>query len=171
MIRLVGNEPVFKSSNNIFYTKQLFYEQADTDRSLVLYTLKNEDHMGYPSLRRLYLEENDPTEYRVATKYFAGWPHWKKLLDVSWFMDYISEYREELQIRMASEALVKIREKANSGDYRANQYILEEGYAKKESVGRPTKERIIREANKIADGRSDISEDFDRVMAQIGSFQ
>ena len=160
-------QPVYKTHNGIYYTNQLFYERAFTDREFVLYTLKPEDHEGYPSLRRLYLEENDPTEYKIATKYFGGWPHWKKLLEATWFLEALQEYREELQTRIQSESIEKIRKKAQEGDYKANQYLAEAGYLKKDKVGRPTREKIQHEANILVAKKSEISDDFERITQGV----
>ena len=104
----------FKNASGSWYLKAIFYEMTDSDKSTVLYSLKTEDHkVGnkvYPSLRRLYLEMNDESEYQFAETYFGGWPHWKRLLSCSWFQDYISDIREELAVRNAAKNLLQIRQ-------------------------------------------------------------
>lgn len=163
--------PVFRASNGVYYTKQLFYEFADSDKSYVLYTLKDQDYMGYPSLRRLYMEMDDQSEYQFANRYFAGWSHWKKLLRCPWFADYITEFREELQIRSSAAYLTSIRLKALEGNLAANKYLLEQGWKdSKDKVGRPSKEKIKQEADKLFRDSSDISDDLERIKAGM-SFQ
>lgn len=158
------NDPIYRASNGVYYTKQLFYEFADSDKSYVLYTLKDQDHMGYPSLRRLYMEMEDHSEYQFATRYFAGWAHWKKLLRCPWFADYLSEFREELQIKSSASYLTAIRLKAIEGNLAANKYLLEQGWKdSKEKVGRPSKEKIKQEADKLFRDSSDIADDLERI--------
>lgn len=155
---------IFKSPNNIYYTKQLFYETADTDRTLVLYTLKDDDWEGYPSLRRLYLELDDETEYRVASELFGGWPHWQKLLNCNWFLEYLNEWREELKVKHASLSLSILLMKGAAGDVKVNQYLLDRTLKEKNAVGRPTKKRIREEAQMIVQAQDDIKEDLKRLL-------
>lgn len=165
------DNPIYRASNGVYYTKQLFYEFADSDKSYVLYTLKDQDYMGYPSLRRLYIEMDDQSEYQFANRYFAGWSHWKKLLRCPWFADYISEFREELQIKSSASYLTSIRLKALEGNLAANKYLLEQGWKdSKEKVGRPSKEKIKAEADKMFRDSTDISDDLERIKAGM-SFQ
>lgn len=162
--------PVFKTSGGVYYLKQLFYELAtDTDRPFVLYTLKDSDWKGYPSLRRLYLEMADESEYNFATAYFDGWPHYQRLLATSWFNDYMSGYREELRLKTLATALFHIKDKAKTGDFQANKYILSEEWkgAKKSNVGRPTKARIKEEADKMFQDKNDIQDDLDRLRGDL----
>lgn len=164
----------FKNPSGAFYLKQIFFETAtDSDRPHVLYTLKDEDHtfkgVTYPSLRRLYLEEGDETEYLVATKYFGGWPHWRRLLSCTWFVDYLSEYREELSIRQAFENVRALREKAKTGDYQSNKFLLEGSWKGREKVGRPSKAKIKEEANKLFKNSEEITDDLDRITRELDS--
>jgi hypothetical protein len=69
----------FKGPQGIYLTKALFLETYVYDKNTVLYTLKSEDTPDFPSLRNLYLNEEDPSEYVFANKYFANWEHWSKL--------------------------------------------------------------------------------------------
>lgn len=157
--------PAFKNSTGSYLTKQLFFETAFTERDRVLYTLKDEDHQGYPSIRRLYLEMSDETEYKFASTYFGGWPHWKRLLGCSWFMDYLSEWREELRVKEAGESLARLKLAAKGGRLDLDKYLLDRGLSDKKSpVGRPTKERIKSEAQKIVLDQRDISDDFSRIL-------
>ena len=60
-------------------TQSLFLELGYTEHSV--YTLKEQDYAykgkNYPSLKRLYLKEEDVTEYEFATKHLLGWQHWR----------------------------------------------------------------------------------------------
>lgn len=167
---------IFKSENGQWLIKQIFWETADpADRSRVLYSLKTEDHkVGkkiYPSLRRLYMEMGDESEFLFADTFFGGWPHWKRLTSSPWFLDHLSELREELAARNAAIALSEIRKAASSGNFNASKYLLEQGWIPKDKkVGRPTKERIRHEAEKISADHLDITDDLERISQAIGSF-
>lgn len=160
----------FRNANNQRIGRALFLETSlEPDR--VLYTLKNHDHQGFPSIHRLYLEENDPTEYRVANKYFEDWDHWESLCNSSFFKPYVEKMRAELEIRYRSESLANIIETANKGgrdSFQASKYIAEKGWEKPKpgQKGRPSKEAIAREAHSIASERNRLEDDFERIMGK-----
>lgn len=119
----------FKNSNGVYLSKSLFLEEAQTDtRAHVCYTLKDEDYQNLPSLRRLYLEISDPSEYRFAMTHLGGWKHFELLASQDWFLEYLNRWRRELRAKLSSEALVRIHQIA-SGEtptaFAANKYILE----------------------------------------------
>lgn len=154
------------------YTKALFFEKTLADKSTCVYTLKDDDHTvdgkTYKSLYKLYMDTNDPTEWRFATTYLDGWEHWEILCECSWFKPYIERWRRELELRMKSEALARImREgKTNSKEsFQANKYLLEKGWEPKttQKRGRPSKEEIAQEARTILESTSRIEEDFERL--------
>lgn len=158
-------QSIFKNASGAYLTKQLFYEFSVTERDRVLYTLKDEDHHGFPSLKRLYLEEGDESEYQVASKYFGGWSHWKRLLQCSWFLDYLSEWREELAAKQSAESLARIKQAAEKGNVSLDKWLLDRGLSdQKMPVGRPTKERIKQEAQKIVLDQRDVQDDLSRLL-------
>ena len=158
----------FRTDNNIRYLKALFFETTDADKSTVVYTLKDREHMGYPSLYQLYMETNDPTEYTFATQYLDGWEHWEMLSSCSWFKPYVERWRRELELKVRSEALLKIRESAKEGkdSFAANKFLLEKGWTKDKPSGRgrPKKEDIAKAADQIAQDRNRVEADFNRIL-------
>lgn len=163
--------PRFKNSSGVYFTRQLFVELCDSERANCIYTLRPEDYeidgKVYPSLRRLYLEEGDESEYRFAQKYFDGWTLWKRLTSASWFLEYLNPIREELQVKLMAEALEKIRAKARSGDYHANKYLFEKGLQSLNPVGRPSKAKIKQEAEKLFQEKSVFNDDIQRLKEFI----
>jgi hypothetical protein len=155
----------FKSEAGQHYTKSLFVELTQ-EPSVAIYSLKDydfeKDGKIYPSIKRLFVETEDSSEYFFATTYFDSWKHYKKLLQNIWFRSMIEEAREELSVRLAAKNLHQIRKKADSGDLKANQYLLDKSL--KDPVGRPSKARIKEEAQRIYDDNSDISDDLRRIM-------
>lgn len=151
-------------------TKGLFFEMTLADKSSVLYTLKNQDHRGYPSLYRLYMEEMDPTEYRFAVRHLESWDHWKQLTACTWFKPHVEGWREELQLKLASEALTRIMLEASSErkeSFAANKYLLEKGWAKStgDRVGRPSKEAIKHQARQMVHENTRLAEDWNRIKS------
>jgi len=158
----------YRNAQGIYLTKQLFYEFAD-DKSLAFYTIKDTDlcvgDAIYPSIHRLFVETEDPSEYIFATTYFDSWRHYKKLLSASWFSACIDEAREELTLKLAARNLIALKKKAAEGDFRANQYLLEQKWKEDSSVGRPSKAKIKQEADRLFAEKDDISDDLSRIIS------
>lgn len=162
----------FKNASGAYLLRGLFYETTMADKSSVVYTLKDEDHEGYPSLKRLYMETDDPTEYFFATNHLGGVDHWDKLCECSWFKPYVSQWRREMELKHKALALLEIRAAAKNDTHRdkfsANKYLLEKGWEKDNSsrrkgAGRPSKQEIQEAANDIAQQSSQIMEDYERL--------
>lgn len=162
----------FKTAQGRRLTKGLFYETVLADKSTVLYTLKEQDHEGYPSLKRLYLECADPTEYKFATAYLDSWSHWVELCKCTWFQEYLELWRAELELKVKSKALYLITEEASNdlskSKFAANKFLLEGGWKPKETQtsrrGRPSKQEIKTEASRIAQEDELVREAFERVI-------
>lgn len=165
-------EDKFKNKNGQFYLKALFYEMSPSDKANVLFTLKEQDHLGYPSLYRLYMEEDDPTEYRFATKHLSSWSHWEALVACNWFSTYVEAWRKELEIRMKSKALARIMAEAKSSSKEAfvsNKYLLEKGWEKEPPAkrGRPSKQEIKDAAYDTLRTHSRLDDDLFRITGGI----
>ena len=122
-------------------TQSLFLENGYSD--LAVYTLKDEDHMHkgvvYPSLKRLYIEECDPTEYIFANKYLLGYKHWERLQGNKLIKKHIDDWRYELELKMAAEGVRQMMEHAKSGHQVSSKWLAERGW-KQKTMGRPSKE-------------------------------
>lgn len=160
----------FRSTNRKRLLRGLFYEQTSSDKSTVMYTLKDEDHLGYPSLGRLYLEAHDPSEYTFAKTYLESWDHWVALTEATWFKPYLFRWRKELEMKIKAEALsliVKESRNTNSkAQFAAARFLLERGWEPKEgqhSRGRPSKTDIAKATNHILETDSRMKEDFKRL--------
>lgn len=153
---------IYKNASGTWLTKGLFYETSDQDKSAVLYTLKDHDHKGYPSIPRLYLEMDDPTEVLFYETYFGGLPHWKKLLQSPFFFQVLEELREIQKNRVFSKYIALLRTKAETGDSRSIEYLLEEKYLKGK-IGPTTKAKIKEEAQRLRTIDDDLLEDLRRI--------
>lgn len=142
------------NSNGTRLLGSLFYDTSTHDRPNAPYTLKDYDWFGKPSLYRLYMEMSDPTEYLFAQAYLSDWTHWKMLCDAEWFKPYVARWREELELKLKAEGLARIIQESRSPGregHSATKYLLEKGWEKStETKGRPSKEAIRSEANRIA---------------------
>lgn len=163
----------FKAHTGHLIYKGLFYEQTGADKSGVLYTLKSHDHEGFPSLYRLYMEHDDPTEYSFAITCFDGWDHWEQLTKMGWFKPYLEKWRKELEIRVRSQALLQIRAKASTSDkeaYQAQKFLVSAGWKPSDArkgAGRPSKEEVAKAAENIAREGRDLEEEFNRVVGTV----
>ncbi len=159
----------FKNSSGVLLTRSLFLETS-ANRENVLYTLRDDETRGYPSLRRLYLEVSDPTEYQFALQYFENYQHWESLTEASWFKPYVSAWRKELDLKLRAEELLRIRGIASGNgkdSLQASKYLLDRGYDRpgvSRGRGRPTKQDVSQEAHRLAEDRLRIEEDFERIL-------
>lgn len=160
---------MFTNEQNILYTNALFKELDHQDLGVYLYTLGFEDIVEdsktIPSIRKAYLELEDPTEYAVATKYFQSWAHWKKIRESSKIRPHVNEWREELEVRMRSHGLKGIMDKMYDGDYQASKYLADKGWSKStRKRGAPTKEERISIARKDAKVTNIVDAHYERMQ-------
>lgn len=114
-----------------------------------------------------YIELNDPTEYSFAMELLGSWEHWKTLVESATFRTHIALWREELEIKLRSEAIKEIiavstTEKARGTT--AAKWLAEGGW--KESVnarGRPSAAEIKRTRRIHAGITDEVGDDFDRL--------
>lgn len=150
----------------------LFFETTLADKTGVVYTLKDRPHMGYPSLYQLYMATDDPTEYIFATTHLESWDHWERLCKCSWFKPYISRWRRELELRTRARALAQIKAAATAGtrdSFQAQKFLVNSGWRSSEGPkrGRPSKDEIATEANRIASDKLSLDEDLARIQEKL----
>lgn len=131
-------------------TQGLFLEVSYNTKYAV-YTLKDDDYeyegKVYPSLKRLFLELEDVVEYDFANKYLLGWSHWKRLQENKLFTTVINEWREELELKLRSQAVRDILDMtADEKSFQAAKWVADKGWEKLQK-GRPrTADKIKEEA-------------------------
>lgn len=102
----------------------------------------------YPSLKKLYLEEKDPTEYEFYTKWLGGKKHWEEICSNFSLNTMVKEWREELEAKMRSEAVRSVSKLADKGNFSAARFIATRGWETapiSHTGGRPTKRERERE--------------------------
>lgn len=164
------NKDKLRDSGGKPLTQSLFLEINYTDYAV--YTLKDEDYEYkgniYLSLKRLYLEMEDPKEYLFANKYLLGWQHWKRLCENKLIRKHIDEWREELDLKLASRGvkdMINLCAQEN-GSFQAAKYLIEKGWDKR-LPGRPSKSDI--ERNAAIEKR--IEDDFSADILRLENFK
>lgn len=171
--------------NNQRLTQALFFETtAPETRDYAIYSLSKVDKewngRKFKSLYKLYMAENDILEHDFATKYFESWDHWKQICETKFMRELIASWREELDVRIRSDALKIIQAEVYNNtkySYPAAVYIAKQGWkdriktedtkTTKKGAGRPTKASIAEEANRIAMEAHDVSADLQRLGIKV----
>lgn len=144
-------------------TQSLFLEFGYNEYAV--YTTKDNDHeykgIIYPSLKRLYIEAEDPIEYDFANEYLLGWQHWIRLCENKMIRNHIDEWREELEIKLRTRA-VKEMIKTASENFQAAKWLADRGWINR-GAGRPSKADIQEEKEKA----SRIKEEFEGDVVRL----
>lgn len=163
------------SEGNLLRTRALFLEPSYKMQDHVQYVLSPYDHPTrrgpdgsfIPSIYRLYIEMEDLAEFDFANTYFLGMEHWRKLCGMEWFKPYLEEMRGDLQLKLKSRALARIKQEAEKEDsknyFQSLKYLADKGYIEKDKKGRPTKAQVAAEAKKQAENKSDLDAMMERM--------
>lgn len=160
----------FKDKQGRYLTKGLFKETCDLKHIKPIYTLSDEPKEGFISAREVYMNANDPSEYQVAIDMVGSWEHWKRLCECDWFMECVTRWREELELKLRSNALRSIVNqslKEGKEAVSAAKYIVEGGWKGSQNKrGRPSKDEIKREARIQAELGGELEETMRRLGIQ-----
>lgn len=158
----------YKDKIGRYLTQALFWETR-TEGYTPVFTLKDQDHtvngVTYKSLRKVYMEIADPTEYEFAQVVFGSWEHWQTICSSSMLLPYIEKWREELSVKLRSKAIKAMTQTAleeGSKGTTAAKWLAQEGW-KGSSRGRPSKEEVAAERRKEAGIRSEVEDDLKRL--------
>lgn len=146
------DKSLFKDAKGRYMTQGLFFEFAHNKEN-ACFTIDGQDKScennqavrPLISLKRLYLEMEDPHEYEFASTYLYDWEHWMRICDNKVLGRHIDKWREELEIKIRSAGFQKILDKMEEGDIQATKYVADRGWDKR--VGRPSKAEKQREDN------------------------
>lgn len=150
-----------------YRTQSLFLELGYGDEAV--FTLKDIDHSlndkSYISLKRLYLECEDPTEYEFATQHLLGWKHWQRLCENKILRKHIDEWRDELEVKLRSQAILEAIKQARNGTFQAAKWVADRGWSAR-AAGRPSKADVEHEKKIMARIDSEYGEDVVRMFQQ-----
>jgi hypothetical protein len=163
--------PSFRADNGRFLTEALFWEtNRDRTKNPPVFTLKDEEHEGLPSLKAEYLRIGDPTEYRFATEVLGSFQHWKALTRLGWFQPHLEEMRAELDGLLRAEAAQAAREilgnpgASDAARLQAAKFLSDRGWSSKPGKGRPKKGDVERAAREEATAKGHLEDDYARIM-------
>lgn len=105
-----------------------------------------------PSLRQIYLQYNDPTEYQFSIDVFKSTYHWKHLQRLKWFKPYLEEWRATLGEKLRGTGIRALVDIATGSDPKlalnAAKWLANGEFKEKQLKGRPTVERVNTELNR-----------------------
>lgn len=172
----------FIGRNGSYFTRGMFWEfkddvsssDEDSDAPRIFTTKEfdiTKDGVVRKSFIRLFVETNDPTGYTFSQNYLGGFKHWEELCKCSWFKPILEKALSEIELKHKAMAIANIYQEALTGKNKlqASKTLLEMGYVendngRKGKVGRPSKEKIKQEAQKLLQDSKDIDEDYKRIL-------
>lgn len=140
------DKSIFKDKTGRFITQGLFIDFSYDD-TYAVYTLEDQDkeYKGilYPSLKRLYLEMEDPTEYNFANTYLYSWKHWQNIKNNKALYEHIEQWQEELEVRVRAKGVASVLRQAEKDSFNAAKWVADGSWSTKR--GRPSNEEKARE--------------------------
>lgn len=140
------DKSIFKDKMGRYITQGLFIDHR-YDETYAIYTLEDQDkeYKGhvYTSLKRLYLEECDPTEYHFANKYLYGWEHWLALKNNKELYKEIEQWEEELEVKIRAKGVHSLMKMSESANFNAAKWVADGQWQQKR--GRPSKDEKERD--------------------------
>jgi len=168
----------FRSENNKYFTKQLFYETwqnlaIDSRQIEPVFTLY-QDREGLINFGKKYVELADPTGVKITDQLLNGdYTHWTVMNNCKWFIAAKELWDKELDARLKAEAMDNLKEIMKEGmpaqRLAASKYIANQEYRKTQSNrGRPSKQEVEKETKKMAEEERTILEDYNRIRLVKG---
>jgi len=115
-----------------------------------------------------FIELSDPTEYKAAIKLVGSWQEWERIKrDWPGFAAHIQSWKEELDIKLKSEAIERINKLAETDHYQANKWVAEEGYTRRNNAGRPSKREQKKAAEELAKAAAETKEEKARILKMV----
>lgn len=131
-----------------FRTSSLFRDhptKAHEDEYCMFY-INREVSDEYIALKEIYMQIADPTEYQFAMTVFGSYRHWKQIAKLVWVKPYVEEWREELEIKLKSEAIIGITALADDPEIKETtklqslKWLAQSEYAAKKTETQKKKE-------------------------------
>ena len=165
MSKMWPDKSVFKDKMGRYLTQGLFID-FKYDETFAVYTLEDQDkeYKGnlYPSLRRLYLEMADPTEYLFANEYLFGWDHWNALKNNKALYAEIEKWQEELEVKIRAQGVHTMLSLNKDKNFNAAKWVADGSWHQKR--GRPSKEEKEKERKLRERAMAEAEEDSARIV-------
>lgn len=161
-----------RDSQGRMRTVSLFVDAplASVSAEVPVYALRAGKYKGCPSLKDIYLEIADPTEYDFALRALGSWEAWQRLSGPDgpeWFRPYVTAWRDELEVKLRREAFLHMRELAKNKTDAAK--WIAEGKWETRRAGRPSKEEQQRELRKATSVHKGYEDDAVRLGLKSGA--
>lgn len=147
-----------------FRTQSLFLETNNTENK-AMFTLKDDPYtkngVTYPSLKRIYLSYDDPTEWQFVMDVFGNWRHWERICGNKILRAYVDQWRMEHEIMLRSKGVRAVVGLAQDKESAAK--WLAEGKWKG-SRGRPSKEEVEKQKKIEAGLEAELNDHWERLM-------
>ena len=153
----------YRTSTNAWYTRQLFYEpwsKLNKEAQVAEPVFSFTGRPGYIDAHTTFVNLGDPTGYKWAIEFLESYQHFEVLLNCDWFKSEFDKWVHEIEVKMRSEAIEKLREVAAGDSAQATvaaKFISTLDY-KKGSKGRPSNAEIkgeLRRQVRIIEEESD----------------
>lgn len=167
------NKELMIDSQSRYLTQSMFYEHVYSTGPEVQFTLSDKpihiqkDGRTIYSLKKLFLDLEDPHEWTFADTYLLGWSHWQKMNNNKILKAHFDAWREELAIKMRSKALQQILDLADDGNMNAAKFIAEKKWEQR-GAGRPSKQEIEKRISEDRQVNSVFEQDFNRQSKMHG---
>jgi hypothetical protein len=171
---------------NRWRTKSLFLEYMLTDTfangDIVVpiftiddydkeHTLPNGTTVPVYSFKRLYVEQDDPTEYRQAKFMLGSVDHWEALKKSDWMLPLLRACRKELSLKLESEFFQAIKDKGLTGKQEATQLAafktllteMKDRDSERPKRGRPSKDEVQKNLQELSKEEKRVQEDWNRI--------
>lgn len=130
---------------------------------------------GYICLREEYILDSDPTGYKTAMRIFGEFAYWEYLNSIKWFKEIKETWDRELEAKLKSEGIEKIRTIAKGDDPKALQaarFLATLEYKKGSSSlspkrGRPSSEEVEGRLKQETREREAVDEDAERIKLVV----
>jgi len=161
---------MFKDAIGRWRTKSLFYEANDYRIADALFTLGDEDvtikGKALISLRKRFVESEDPTGYIISQEFLGGYSHWDAICKSSMKTE-VEKWQDELEVKLRSVGLTNTIKSAKAGNFNAAKFLAERGWDKR-IAGRPTKDEVVRQTKIQAQLHNEFEDDLKRMETLNG---
>lgn len=167
------NKEAMIDSQGRYLTQSLFYEHVYSTGDEVQFSLSDKPiHIEKGgktiySLKKLFLDMEDPHEWTFSDTYLLGWSHWQKMNNNKILRAHFDAWREELSIKMRSKALQQILDLADDGNMNAAKFVAKKEWEQR-GAGRPSKQEIQKKIAEDANIESTFKRDQDRLSKAHG---
>lgn len=153
------------------------YRQPDRFKSRPIYfTMRDNEWNNLVSIKQIYMNSAD--EFDCAIKCFGSWDHWLHLLNDRPFLEGpgalkglwtgVASWREEKRLFEQDKAKKIITDLAEKGNFAAAK-MLYDNTVLKETVGRPSKQKVLEKITEEAEKTHKMKSDISRIRLAINN--